>query len=300
MPAFRRTLLLAFFILLTPATSSADDASHRPTQEQIHAYLQQQAAKLHPQHGKIVLEGGMISLTIPQDFGYLPPDEAEILIHNIWQNPPGTKTLGAIIPTTVDITSRQGWGIIIRYNGDGHVSDEDASTIDFDKLLGQMKESNASENRMRKERGYTAFDLVGWATKPRYDKETHKLYWALELQPEGGTQRSLNYHIRILGRQGYLVMSIVSAMEQLPMIEQNTDRILSFVDFNTTHRYADFNPSTDKMAAYGMAALIGGYALAKVGIFKGLILAVLALKKFLILGCLLVAAYFKKLFGRKK
>lgn len=298
MPALCRALLLASLLTLAPVFSIAQDSGRGLTKEQAEAYLHQVAAKLHPQHGKITLATGMVTLNLPQDFGYLTPQDTEILIHDIWQNPPGLKTLGAIIPTTVDITSQQGWAILIRYNEDGHVKDDDAASINYDDLLAKMKESNVEENRTRKEQGYMPFDLVGWATKPHYDQQNHKLYWAVDLQPENGMHHSLNYNIRILGREGYMVMSIVSAMDQLPMIEQNTDRILSFVDFNVTHRYADFNPDTDKVAAYGMAALIGGYALAKVGLFKMFIPALIALKKFIILAVVGVAAFFRKLFRR--
>ncbi len=302
MPALSRCMLLiALLLAFTPAAAFAVNPDGTPTtKEEALVYFKKQAEKLHPQHGKIILEKGLVTLNIPQDFGYLPQDQTEILIHNIWQNPPGAKTLGAIIPAPFDVLSHDSWAIIITYNDDGHISDKDAATIDYDKLLQQMQKSNVEEKRQREEAGYTAFDLVGWAAKPHYDKDAHKLYWALQLQPEGSQERELNYNIRILGRQGYLVMSIVGSLAQLPMIESNTDKILSFVDFNTSHRYADFNPSTDKMAAYGMAALIGGIAAAKVGLFKGLFVALLALKKFIILAAIAVAAFFKRLFKRKK
>ena len=31
----------------------------------------------------------------------------------------------------------------------------------------------------------TSMELVGWAAPPRYDKATHKLYWAKELKVDG-------------------------------------------------------------------------------------------------------------------
>lgn len=301
MPKFLRALLFALLLSFSTAPVHAENPAGKPaTKEEAMAYFRQQAAKLHPQHGKVTLQEGLASLNLSSDFGYLSQDQTEILVHDIWQNPPVSKTLGSIIPTSLDVLSPDFWAIIITYNDDGHVSDEDAEKIDYDKLLQQMKDANVEEKKRREEDGYQAFDLLGWATSPHYDKAAHKLYWATKLQPVGQTEMGLNYNIRILGRKGYLVMTIVGGMQQLPMIESNIDKILSLVDFNTSQRYADFNPGTDKMAAYGMAALIGGTLAAKAGLFKGLLVALIALKKFVILAFVAVVAFFKKLFGRKK
>ena len=74
-------------------------------------------------------------------------------------------------------------------------------------------------------------------------------------------------------------------MDRLNEIEQATPAILQMVDFQQGHRYTDFNPSTDKVATYGLAALIAGGVLAKAGFFKLLIAGALAAKKFVIVGC---------------
>jgi uncharacterized membrane-anchored protein len=71
------------------------------------------------------------------------------------------------------------------------------------------------------------------------------------------------------------------------------------VDFNQGNRYADFDPKVDKVAAYGIAALIAGGIAAKLGFFKLLLVFLLAAKKFIIIAAIAVAAWFKKLFGKK-
>jgi uncharacterized membrane-anchored protein len=70
------------------------------------------------------------------------------------------------------------------------------------------------------------------------------------------------------------------------------------VDFNQGNRYVDFNPSTDKVAEYGLAALIAGGVAAKVGFFKGIWIAALAAKKFIIIGLVALGAFLKKIWGR--
>ncbi len=113
-------------------------------------------------------------------------------------------------------------------------------------------------------------------------------------------ENTLN-NLRILGRKGVLNLNAVASMSQLAAIEQNAPKILSAVDFNPGSRYADFKAkSGDKVATYGIAALVAGGAAAKAGLFKGLWLAILAGKKFIIIGVAAIAAWIRKLFGRTK
>jgi uncharacterized membrane-anchored protein len=142
--------------------------------------------------------------------------------------------------------------------------------------------------------------IVGWAAPPRYDQAAHKLYWAKEVRFGNETENTLNYNSRILGRRGVLVLNSVSAMSQLPEIERNTSAILSAVNFNSGNRHADFNPASgDKVASYGIAALVAGAVAAKLGFFKGLWVLILGAKKFIIIGVAAIAAWFRKLFGNK-
>jgi uncharacterized membrane-anchored protein len=143
-------------------------------------------------------------------------------------------------------------------------------------------------------------EIVGWTAPPRYDQSAHKLYWAKEVRFGNETENTLNYNIRILGRRGVLVLNSVAGMSQLPEIERNTPAILSAVEFNSGNRYADFNPASgDKFASYGIAALVAGGVAAKLGFFKGLWVLVLGAKKFIIIGAVAFAAWFRKLFGKK-
>ncbi len=92
--------------------------------------------------------------------------------------------------------------------------------------------------------------------------------------------------------------SVIAGIDQLDQINQAAPQILSMVNFQQGNRYADFDPKTDKVAAYGLAALVAGGILAKVGGFKLLIGLLLAAKKFVIIGVAAVVGFFKRLFGR--
>ena len=95
-----------------------------------------------------------------------------------------------------------------------------------------------------------------------------------------------------------LVLSAIAGMDQLSEIEQNNPKILSMVNFNDGNRYADFDPKVDKVAEYGIAALVVGTVAAKVGFFKLLLVGILAAKKVVIVAFVALVGGIKKLFGR--
>jgi uncharacterized membrane-anchored protein len=201
------------------------------------------------------------------------------------------------VPEGFDPLDGSHWAVVITYGEDGYVKDNDAAAINYDKLLAQMKEGTQEVNKQREKAGYPPIELVGWATPPHYDQATHKLYWARELKFGDRPNHTLNYSIRILGRRGVLVLNAVASMAQLKEVEAATPSILAMVDFQDGHRYADFNASTDKVATYGIAALIAGGILAKAGLFKLLWVGILAFKKFVIIAILAIVGYVKKLLG---
>ena len=159
-----------------------------------------------------------------------------------------------------------------------------------------MKESTSAANDERKEQGYQPVELIGWAAPPRYDQAAHKLYWAKELQFGAAQRHTLNYDIRVLGRRGVLSLNAVASMEQLRTIEKDMQAVLSFVEFNDGNRYADYKPGVDKIAAYGIGALIAGKLVAKAGLFKLIIAALVAGKKFVVVGLVALGAFLKRLF----
>jgi uncharacterized membrane-anchored protein len=288
--------LLAIFFTLTAVVRAQDDTNALPPQ--IVTLLK----SLKYQTGDIELRGGLAKLSVPKEFNFLGPDDANTVLVKLWGNPPSDqKPLGLLIPAGMTPLSSNCWIVTMEYSEDGYVKDDDASKIKYDDLLKKMQQGIAEQNPERTKNGYPAITLVGWAAPPHYDSATHKLYWAKDLKFEGETHDTLNYSIRMLGRKGVLELNAVASIDQFAAIDQQTPQILSMVDFNEGNRYADFDPKVDKVATYGIAALVAGGALAaaaKFGLLKGLWIAILALKKFIIIGVVAVAAYFKKLFNR--
>jgi len=263
------------------------------------AELKAAAESIKPQAGEINLKQGLAKLTLPANLRYLSPDDSATVLSKIWGNPVEEKPLGMIVPTGFSPFDPESWAVVINYSDEGHVKDNDAATINYEKLLAEMKKSAKENNEARTKAGYASVDLVGWAASPHYDAVTHKLYWAKELKFSDSEEHTLNYNIRILGRTGVLELNTVARLADLKTVESVTPMILSAVDFQSGNRYADFKEDTDKVATYGIAALVAGGIAAKTGLLKVLWLGILAFKKVIVFGAIAVGGFVKKLFGKK-
>lgn len=277
--------------LLLPGSALCAEKGTRPTPEQIAGWL----ASLKPKSGIIQIGSGLATLNVPEEFGYLDAAQSHTLLEKIWGNPPGSDALGMLVPKPFNPVADDAWAVTIRFEAEGYVKDDDAEKIDYNGLLKTMQEGAREANKERIEQGYPPVELVGWATPPRYDRNAKKLYWARELKFGGSTEHTLNYNIRILGRRGYLVLNAIGGMGQLKTIEAASPKLLGMVDFNAGHRYADFNASSDKVAEYGLAGLVAGGVAAKLGFFKWLWVALLSMKKLLVLVVIGIGAGFMKL-----
>jgi len=254
---------------------------------------------LHYQSGKINVDAAHAVLNLNAEFRFLDAADAQKVLSELWGNPPDDKVLGMLVPVAAPLSDpKKSWAVVITYKDDGYVSDKDAAGIDYDAMLKEMQQGTAEANAERKRLGYPEVQLVGWATKPHYDASTNKLYWAKELAFDGGRTHALNYDIRVLGRGGYLSLNAVAGMNQLHQIESEMQKVLALTEFDAGQRYTDFNSATDKVAAYGIAALVAGAIAAKAGLFAKLFVLLLAFKKFAIVGFIAVAAAVRKFFAR--
>jgi len=278
-----------------------DPAPAKPTADSLAAI----ASSLKWQTGMITLKDGLAKINLKENFRFLDHENAEKVLHDIWGNPPDPDTLGMIFPSDVGPLDKNSWGVVIEYEENGYVKDNDAATIDYDKLLKQMQQQTHDDNPERQKEGYSTFELVGWAAPPHYDKDTHKLYWAKDIKVGDDTEDTLNYNIRVLGRRGVLDLNAIAGMSDFTAIDKKMPEVISMVDFQTGNTYADFDPKVDKIAEGGLIALVAGGALAaaaKLGLLAGawkfILAAVLALKKVIIVAVVAVIAGFKKILAK--
>lgn len=222
------------------------------------------------QSGVVELRHGLAELSLPDSLRYLDPEQTERLLVEGWGNLDGSNTLGMIVPGDMSPLSGNGWGVVVRYEEEGYIPDDDAESIDYAAVLEEMKQSAAAENEARAAQGVARVELVGWAEPPRYDAHAKKLFWAKELAFEGSASNTLNYNVRVLGRRGVLTLNAVAGMSQLETVQAVMPAIITSAEFREGHRYADYEPGSDSVAAYGLATLVAGKVAAKSGLFAKL------------------------------
>ncbi|WP_454616498.1 DUF2167 domain-containing protein [Bradyrhizobium cenepequi] len=168
------------------------------------------------------------------------------------------------------------WFAVFSFDPSGYVKDDE--TLDPDELLGILKKNNVSGNEERKRRGLQTLVLEGWYVVPHYDVQTKRLEWATKLREQSG-EVTVNYTIRLLGRTGVMNAILVSNPSSLDNDIKAFKASLASFTFSPGQRYSEFRTG-DKVAEYGLAALIVGgaaAAAAKSGAFK-------AVGKFLVFG----------------
>lgn len=235
--------------------------------------------------------GEQAVLKLPSGYSYLSQKDAQRALKDMGNFPSGTEL--ALVTGDRD---QARWFVVIRFIDAGYVADDDAADWDADAMLASMKEGTEAANEKRKEMGIPPITVRGWEEKPRYDKHSNKVVWAVSSQEQNGI--GVNYNTLALGRQGYVSMNMVGSLEDLPRLKPHTETLLSNLNFVDGKRYADFDSATDKVAAVGLAALIAGAAF-KSGLLAKLLLLVVAFKKVIIIGIIALAALLTKIFKKK-
>jgi len=301
-------LFYAFLLLLTPLFSFGQEEveSDAPVTEELtedtstfEIDLDAINAGFSFDTGHVEIGDGIAYLDLTENFKFLNAEDSRMVLEDLWGNPPDESVMGMIFPKDIfPLDEHFTYAIEISFSDEGHVKDHDAEEIDYKELLEGMQEEAENDNELRREQGYPSVNLVGWASPPFYDKENKKLHWAKELAFEGEESNTLNYNIRVLGRHGYLNLNIIGGMEDLGHVKADIDEILGSVHFTDGNRYADFNPSLDKIAAYGIGGLIAGKVLVKAGILAKIGLFFAKFLKPILLGVVaLFAAFRRRIFG---
>lgn len=204
------------------------------------------------------------ALGLPAGYTFVPQAEAGRLLRSMG-NRAGDNLVGLVFPTKGD-----GWFAVIRYIHEGHIRDDEARDWNADDLLKSLREGTEAANEDRAKRGIPAIEVTGWAEKPAYDAASHRLVWSASSREKGSTGAQglgVNYNTYALGREGYLSLNLVTDLDQLGRYKPAALELLGATEFNEGRRYADFDGSTDKVAAYGLAALVAGAAAKKLGLF---------------------------------
>lgn len=241
-----------------------------------------------------------IKLNVPKGYKFMSQKDAEYVVFELWGNPRTEDLIGMIVKEDYSTLNYDAWAFVVSYENSGYVKDEDANDIDYEELMTEIQSGEEESNKQRKEAGFPAMHIIGWASTPFYDKEHNILHWAKSITFDESEDTTLNYDVRILGRKGILSLNAVGVVSQLEDIKAHIPDIISIAEFKEGNKYQDFNPDYDKVAAYSIGGLIAGKLLAKAGIIALLLKNI----KLIVLGAIaLFGSFGKKIIGffrRKK
>src|SRR5262249_14109950 len=152
--------------------------------------------------------------------------------------------LGVVVPAD----GTKSYFVTLWYAEEGYVKDDE--TLDRDAIFDSLKAGQEEDNKERVQKGFEELVLDGWAEPPRYEKDVHHLVWAINLHSTKA--KSVNFPTRILGRRGYVMLNLVCAPEAFAASKADMPQLLAATTFVKGARYEDFQPSTDKVATYGL------------------------------------------------
>lgn len=240
---------------------------------------------LGPSEGRL---GDRASVAVPAGFRFTGAEGTQLLLEAM-ENPTSGRELGLLAYDGEDAS--KSWFVVFEFSDSGYVKDEDRDELDAGALLETMKEGNEHGNELRKQRGWETIELVGWQREPFYDARTNNLTWATLARAAGGGE-SVNWSVRVLGREGVMNIDLVLGPETLDAALPEFEKVIDSFQYVDGQRYAQFSAG-DKVAEYGLAALVvgGGAAIAaKTGLLSKLL-------KPILIGLAALAAFGKKAWG---
>lgn len=278
-------------IALACHATYAQDTKHHDLE------LAWKAAKIAAKQGPAIVQlGDQASLKISPNEVFVPQPAADQLMRAMG-NQANNKMLGLIVPT-----DESDWMVVAEYEPSGYINDDDAKDWNIDELFQSLKEGTEQANADRTQRGFPALEITGWVERPQYDASTRRLVWSMAAREQGTSAnipQTVNYNTYALGREGYISLNLLTDSKQVEAQKPAVRALLANLTFNDGKRYADFKAGTDKVAAYGLAALVAGVAAKKLGLLAIAAAFLAKFAKLAILAVLGLGAAISKRFRRK-
>jgi uncharacterized membrane-anchored protein len=238
------------------------------------------------------------SLKLPAGYFFVPKAEGARVLRALGNVVNDSNFVGIVVGQH----QNDRWIVVIRYIKEGYIKDDDAKNWNADDLLKNISDGVEEANKDRAARGFPEMQVIGWVEAPGYDAITHRLVWSLlskdKDQPDN-TPKNINYNTYALGRDGYFSLNLLSGSERIATEKAAAHELLADLSYNAGKRYEDFSATTDRIAEYGLAALIGGIAVKKLGLFALFIAVILKFAKVILIGVAVLGAGVMKFFRRK-
>lgn len=204
------------------------------------------------------------TLELPAKFVFIPNPEASNIMRAMG-NSVGEGFNGLIMPESADTW----WFITVNYTDAGYIKDDDAKNWNTDEMLQNMKENAEHVNEERAKRHIPEVDVAGWVQTPMYYNDSHEVIWSVATKAKGvpdNQAEGVNYNTLVLGRQGYISLNLITALSSVEALKPTSKTLIDQLHFSDGKKYSDVNLATDKIAEYGLAALITGVAAKKLGL----------------------------------
>ena len=237
--------------------------------------------------------GSHATLDVPEGYAFLG-NEGTQRLNELMHNPPDATDTYTLAPKDLH------WVAMFSYEDIGYVKDND--TLDADAILDSVRQGTEAANKERKDRGWGELHVTGWSFKPKYDPQIKSLAWAILARSSDSSSEIVNYNTRLLGRLGVMDVVVVTEPAQLATAVGEFKTTLGGFNFVPGEAYGEYR-SGDRVAEYGLAALITGGAAAvaaKKGLFTIIGGFLAAAWKFVLAGCVALGTWFKSLFKRKQ
>jgi len=219
-------------------------------------------------HGPATAEIGpnLAEIQLSESYVFLDGDGTKRLME-LTQNPVSGNELATVSP----VAENENWFVVFEYDPIGYVKDDEKDALDADAMLASIRKGTEASNDERRERGWATMEIVGWHEPPHYDARTKNLSWAIIGSSSG--HKTINRTIKLLGRRGVMTATLVASPDELVAAIPLVDQLIDGYRFKPGSTYAEFVPSTDKLAEYGLTALVvggAGAALVKSGLLAKL------------------------------
>lgn len=238
------------------------------------------------------------TLKLPAGDFFLPKAEGMRVMRALGNTVHDPNFVGLVLGTR----QNDRWLVVITYIKEGYIKDDAAKDWNADDLLKNLKEGVDESNKDRAARGFPEMEVIGWIESPNYDAASHRLVWSVLGKDKGApddVRKDVNYNTYALGREGYFSLNLLSDSTRIATDKSAAHELLANLTYQSDKRYEDFNASTDRIAEYGLLALVGGVAAKKLGLFALALAFVLKFAKVIFVGAAVFGTGVVKFFRRK-
>jgi uncharacterized membrane-anchored protein len=242
---------LAALALLVVAPAFADglgdagpDVAAPPVRAQPNTQLQAPQGRT----GIIALGDGAVTLNVPTGYRFYSPEEAYAYLQRASASTPSGSVLGLVARAQDNIRDPGTWATVISYDAIGYVQPQTASGLTDANFEADVRSARQTQNR--------AFE--GFITPPAFDANAPTLVWAERAAPPASQAKDLRYEQKVLGREGVAALTSIGSADQMPEIEAAAADLRGMLSFTEGHRFADFQPASDRVSTYSVPGLVTG------------------------------------------